>query len=106
MEGVDKEPSIYMRFHITLDKAITFCKNLYKKAVLPGTDILCFHQALITAGLTEDILSQDYIDYHLTWLTGVLCDAQSFDEKQYFDNIDEILSELCDVESMRVKRYV
>ena len=28
-EDIEKEPSIYMRFHITLEKAISFCKELY-----------------------------------------------------------------------------
>lgn len=27
---VEKEPSIYMRFHVTLEKAISFIKHLYK----------------------------------------------------------------------------
>lgn len=75
---LEKEPSIYMRFHVTLEKAISFCKRLYGNAVIPGTNLPYFDLALITAGLTEDIISQDYLDYHLTWLTGVLCDAQFY----------------------------
>lgn len=102
----DKEPSIYMRFHVTLQKAISFCKELYGDSVLPGTKIPYFNLALTTAGLTEDIISQDYLDYHLTWLTGVLCDAQFFNEQVYSSAIQNILSELHDVESNRVQRYI
>jgi len=29
LKDLDKEPSIYMRFHITLERAISFIKRLY-----------------------------------------------------------------------------
>ena len=74
-----------MRFHITLEKAISFCKELYGSEFVPGTQIPRFNMALIIAGLTEDISEQDYLDYHLTWLTGVLCDTCSYNEKAFED---------------------
>ena len=51
-EDIDKEPSIYMRFHTTLEKAISFCKELYGEDYVPGTIIPRFNMALIIAGLT------------------------------------------------------
>lgn len=78
MKDLDKDPSIYMRFHVTLDRAISFVKRLYGSEVVPGTNIPRFNQALMIAGLTEDISEQDYLDYHLTWLTGILSDTLAF----------------------------
>ncbi len=87
-----KEPSIYMRFHVTLEKAISFIKHLYGGSVAPGGGATYFQLALKTAGLTEDIQCQDYLDYHLTWLTGVLCDALEFNEEAYRMEVEKILS--------------
>ena len=39
---------------------------------------------------------QDYIDYHLTWLVGVLKHSYSTNLALYQQQIDEILSELRD----------
>jgi len=33
-----KEPSIYMRFHVTLEKAINFVKELYGSSMSPLTN--------------------------------------------------------------------
>ena len=49
---------------------------------------------------------QDYIDYHLSWLTGILKDALAFNEEVYRTSIDEVLSELFKAESDRIKIYV
>jgi hypothetical protein len=92
-----KEKSIYMRFHVTLDRAISFCRGLYGGAKAPGTNQSRFELAITTAGLTEDIQSQDYLDYHLTWLTGILCDAQDFNEKLFKEQAPYILSDLDDI---------
>jgi hypothetical protein len=62
--------------------------------------------AVQIAGLTEEIESQDYLDYHLTWLTGVLKDLPALFPDQYRDRIDEVLQELKTEEAVRVKRYV
>ena len=35
----EKEVSIYMRFHVTLEKAINFTRNLYGTAMLPHTKV-------------------------------------------------------------------
>jgi len=69
-----------MRFHVTLEKAIAFIRSLYAGEVLPGSNVTRVELALKVAGLTEDIQSQDYLDYHLTWLTGVLCEVLEFNE--------------------------
>ena len=103
---LDKEPSIYMRFHVTLEKAIGFCRHLYGDELLPYSEIPLFKLALIIAGLTEDIDEQDYLDYHLTWLTGVLSGTLSFKPYVYEDEIDNILGQLQDVESNRIKEYI
>jgi hypothetical protein len=69
-----------MRFHVTLEKAIAFIRSLYAGAVLPASNVTRLELALKVAGLTEDIQCQDYLDYHLTWLTGVLFEALEFNE--------------------------
>lgn len=74
--------------------------------MVPVSDLSRLQLALKVAGLTEDIQCQDYLDYHLTWLTGVLCDALEFNEEIYRSEIENILSELQDVESKRVQKYV
>jgi len=48
-------PSIYMRFHETLEKAIEFNKGLYNGATCKITGISLLEKAIIIAGLTEDI---------------------------------------------------
>lgn len=49
---------------------------------------------------------QDYIDYHLSWLTGILKDALAFDEEVYRASINDVLSELFKAESDRIKLYI
>lgn len=49
---------------------------------------------------------QDYIDYHLSWLTGILKDALAFNEEVYRASIDDVLSELFKAESDRIKLYI
>ena len=51
--------------------------------MVPGSNISRLQLALKVAGLTEDIQCQDYLDYHITWLAGVLCEAQEFNEEIY-----------------------
>jgi hypothetical protein len=73
---------------------------------VPGTIIPRFNLCLIIAGLTEDINEQDYLDYHLTWLVGVLSDTLYYNEEIFENEIDNILKELQDIEANRVKEYV
>lgn len=91
-----KEPSIYMRFHVTLEKAINFVKELYGNSMHPLTNEGRFERSIKIAGLTEEIECQDYLDYHLTWLVGLLYETLDFKPEAYEKYIADILCELKD----------
>lgn len=95
-----------MRFHVTLERAMNLITHLYQERNMPGTNVSLLDHAVQIAGLTEEIESQDYLDYHLTWLTGVLKDLPALFPDQYRDRIDEVLQELKTDEAERVKKYV
>jgi hypothetical protein len=83
-----------MRFHVTLEKAMDIITKCYKSKLIPNTDVKVLDHALQISGLTEEIESQDYLDYHLTWLTGVLKDLLGYYPNDYRKYIDETLIEL------------
>lgn len=95
-----------MRFHITLERAMKLVSLIYQGHTIPRTDVCLLDHAVQIAGLTEEIKSQDYLDYHLTWLTGVLKDLPTLFPDDYRQNIDEVLDELRGEEAGRVRKYV
>jgi hypothetical protein len=106
MEDATKEPSIYMRFHVTLERAMNLITATYQDRTIPRTEVSLLDHAVQIAGLTEEIESQDYLDYHLTWLTGALKDLPTLFPDDYRKNIEDVLVELRGEEAARVRRYV
>jgi hypothetical protein len=91
MENSHKEASIYMRFHVTLEKAMDLINKAYKNLLIPNSNVTMIDHALEIAGLTEELEAQDYLDYHLTWLTGVLKDLFTANPVEFITYIDEVL---------------
>lgn len=103
---MEADRSIYMRFHTTLDKAIQFIRQVYRDELQPNTQITRVEAAFNIAGLTEEIERQDYLDYHIMWLVGLLYGVYDHSPDLYYSRIANILEDLRDVEVKRVQKYI